>query len=165
MSMDAEALLKGRMAETLVEELLRASGNTVYRFGYEQALPNLDQIGKGFKRNTEVGERIRAIPDLIVIDVEGRPSFVEVKFRWTPTGPLHQNTIDALKRTEKYWKARVVFVNCVKKPYFRVMEPPYFKGRGIRTQPLLSVDEWRVDPSLYGEFERLTLKYFNATLK
>lgn len=163
--MDAEAVLKGRMAETLVEELLRASGNTVYRFGYEQALPNLDQIGKGFQRNTDVGERIRAIPDLVVINKDGQASFVEVKFRWTPTGPLHHNTVEALKRTEKHWKARVIFVNCIKKPYFRVMEPPYFKSRGIQTKPLLSYDEWSIDPALYEEYEHLAVKYFNATLK
>jgi hypothetical protein len=30
-----ESMLKGRMAETLVGELPRKSGNTVYRFGYE----------------------------------------------------------------------------------------------------------------------------------
>lgn len=163
--MDAESALKGRMAETLVEELLRASGNTVYRFGHEQVLPHLDQIGKGFQRNTDMGDRIRAIPDLVVVDKEERASLVEVKFRWTPTGPLHHNTIESLKRTEKYWKAKVVFVNCVKKPFYRVMEPPYFKERGIKTKSILDIEEWNIDPGLYDEYEHLALKYFNATLK
>jgi len=33
--MEPENILKGRMAESLVEELLKKCGNKVYRFGYE----------------------------------------------------------------------------------------------------------------------------------
>ena len=40
----AEGILKGRMAETLIEELLKKSGNTVYRFGYEAIMQNLTQL-------------------------------------------------------------------------------------------------------------------------
>ena len=41
--MDPENVIKGRIAEALVEELLRSSGNKVYRFGYESILQNLTQ--------------------------------------------------------------------------------------------------------------------------
>jgi len=34
----AENFKKGRMAESLVEELLRKAGNSVYRFGYGRIL-------------------------------------------------------------------------------------------------------------------------------
>lgn len=36
-----EKMLKGRMAESMVEELLKRSDNKVYRFGYEAILQNL----------------------------------------------------------------------------------------------------------------------------
>lgn len=39
--MNPENILKGRMAESLTEELLRESGNQVYRLGYESILQNL----------------------------------------------------------------------------------------------------------------------------
>src|SRR3989344_4826958 len=80
----AESMLKGRMAETLFEELMKASGNIVYRFGYEAIVQNLVQLEEKFDRHSDVGERIRAIPDFIVIDKTGKPVFVEVKFRWKP---------------------------------------------------------------------------------
>jgi hypothetical protein len=38
-----ENILKGRMGEALINELLYNSGNTVYRFGYEMLLQNLNQ--------------------------------------------------------------------------------------------------------------------------
>lgn len=44
--MEPENILKGRMAEGLVEELLKESGNKVYRFGYEAILQNLTQLEK-----------------------------------------------------------------------------------------------------------------------
>jgi len=80
--MNPESMLKGRMAETLTEELLRQSGNAVYRFGYEAIVQNLAQLANSFDRYSEVGERIRAIPDFIIVDKNGKPDFVEVKFRW-----------------------------------------------------------------------------------
>jgi hypothetical protein len=51
----AEGMLKGRMAETLFEELMRRSGNIVYRFGYEAIVQNLVQLEKQFDRYSEVG--------------------------------------------------------------------------------------------------------------
>ena len=39
--LDPLNIIKGRIAEALVEELLRACGNNVYRFGYESLLQNL----------------------------------------------------------------------------------------------------------------------------
>ena len=60
--MNPESMLKGRMGETLVEELLRQSGNIVYRFGYEAIVQNLTQLEENFDRYSEVGERIRGLP-------------------------------------------------------------------------------------------------------
>lgn len=79
--MKPENVLKGRMAESLAEELLKECGNRVYRFGYEAVLQNLTQLEKTFDREEEIGQRIRSIPDFIVINKEGKPFFVEVKFR------------------------------------------------------------------------------------
>jgi hypothetical protein len=37
-SMDPANIIKGRIAESLIEEVLRGSGNNVYRFGNESIL-------------------------------------------------------------------------------------------------------------------------------
>jgi len=98
--MNPESMLKGRMAETLFEELMRQSGNIVYRFGYEAIVQNLTQLEEKFDRYNEVGERIRAMPDFIVIDRKGKPEFVEVKFRWN--GKLHSSDYKMLEGIEKF---------------------------------------------------------------
>ncbi len=161
----AESMLKGRMAETLVEELLKQSGNIVYRFGYEALVQNLVQLESSFDRNSEIGERIRAIPDFIVIDKRGNPSFVEVKFRWRPDVELYKETLQILERVGKYWNAQIVFVNCWEQPYFRIAVPPYFgKDKKLVTRPLLSMSQWRINENVYNEYEGLVHKYLTPTL-
>ena len=161
--MNPESMLKGRMAETLFEELMRQSGNIVYRFGYEAILQNLTQLEEKFDRYSEVGERIRAIPDFIVIDRKGKPDFVEVKFRWKPE--LHQNDYKMLEGIEKFWNAKVVFVNCWVAPYFRIADPPYIgENKKLVARPLLEEKEWKIDKKLYDEYEELVHKYLTPTL-
>ena len=48
-----ENMIKGRIAEAIIEELLKASGNDVYRFGYESILQNLVQKGSNFDRRNK----------------------------------------------------------------------------------------------------------------
>lgn len=159
----AEGMLKGRMAETLVDELLRKSGNTVYRFGYEAILQNLTQIKKAFDLHSEVGQRIRAIPDFIVIGNDGNPIFVEVKFRWN--GKLHENDKASIERIKHFWNAKMIFVNCYEKPFFRVSNAPYINDEGFLVSKALTEDpDWKIDPIVYSEFEALVEKYLSPTL-
>ncbi|KKU94323.1 MAG: hypothetical protein UY26_C0002G0105 [Candidatus Jorgensenbacteria bacterium GW2011_GWA1_48_13] len=155
-------MLKGRMAETLFEELIRQSGNIVYRFGYEAIVQNLTQLEEKFDRYSEVGERIRAIPDFIVIDKAGKPEFVEVKFRWKPE--LHEDDYKKLEKIEKLWSPKIVFVNCWEQPYFRISEPPYVKNKKLVTKTLLDEKNWKIDKELYDEYESLVHRYLTPTL-
>jgi hypothetical protein len=159
----AESMLKGRMAESLIEELLRKSGNTIYRFGYEAILQHLSQIKQNFDANTEAGKRIRSIPDFIVIDVNGNPIFIEVKFRWN--GQPHFDDRVRFERIKSFWSAKIIFVNCVQKPYFRISSPPYFNKAGkFMSLPLRDETAWKIDPNVYEEFESLVEKYLTPTL-
>lgn len=161
--MNPESMLKGRMAETLFEELMRQSGNIVYRFGYEAILQNLIQLEERFDRYSEVGERIRAIPDFIVIDGLGKPEFVEVKFRWKPE--LHETDYKMLEKINKFWSAKIVFINCWGQPYFRISNPPYFdKNKKLILKPLIQEENWKIDKELYGEYEDLVHRYLTPTL-
>ncbi|MDO8482397.1 MAG: hypothetical protein Q7S86_01100 [bacterium] len=158
-----EGMLKGRMAETLVEELLKKSGNTVYRFGYEAIMQNLVQIKKSFDLHSDAGERIRAIPDFIVIAENGDPVFVEVKYRWD--GKLHENDRVRLERIGAFWKARIIFVNNSKKPFFQISNPPYIKNGDLDCRPLLEEKSWKINQEVYAEFEALVKKYLAPPLK
>lgn len=156
-------MLKGRMAETLVEELLRKSGNTIYRFGYEAILQNLTQIEKTFNGEGQTGERIRAIPDFVVLDKDGTPTFLEVKYRGN--GQLHENDHKRLKRIKELWGAEILIVNCSRKPYYEISYPPYFdKDGNFRAQSLADQSSWKIDPELYVTYENLVEKYLSPTL-
>jgi hypothetical protein len=160
---DPESMLKGRMAETLVEDLLKQSGNIVYRFGYEAILQNLTQIQQNFSRYSDVGERIRTIPDFIVIDVEGNPVFLEVKFRWD--GKFYNSDKEKINLISELWKAKIIVVNRTEKPYFRVVTPPYFDKDGLLLgKPLIEENLWKIDKAVYDKFEILVEKYLTPTL-
>lgn len=163
--MKPESMLKGRMAETLFEELMRQSGNIVYRFGYEAIVQNLTQLEDKFDRYSEVGERIGAIPDFIVVDKKGKPTFVEVKFRWEPNVKLHKESLAIIEKVAKFWNARIVFVNCWEQPYFRISDPPYIdKNKKLMLKPLIQEEDWKIDKKLYGEYEELVHRYLTPTL-
>lgn len=161
--MNPESMLKGRMAETLVEELLRQSDNIVYRFGYEALAPSLTQLEEKFDRYSEVGEKVRAIPDFIVIDKKGKPDFVEVKFRWKPE--LHRDDLERLEKLKRLWSPKLIFVNCWEQPYFRISDPPYLnKDKKLISKPLLEESNWKIDKKIYTEYEALVHKYLTPTL-
>lgn len=78
----SENMIKGRIAETLIEELFLALGYNVFRYGMENTVPGIMKLLKGVK--TEVADNIRRMPDFVV--QKGKEVFfVEVKFRASET--------------------------------------------------------------------------------
>lgn len=159
----SEDVLKGRMAECLVEELLKESGNKVYRFGYESVLQNLTQVEKIFDRYSEIGEKIRSIPDLLVINKEGKPFFIEVKFRWHPE--WHENDFKMLDYLSSFWRPIIIFVNCYKKPYFLITKLPYRnKKKELSGWPLEKANYLNISKNIITKYEVLVEKYLTPTL-
>lgn len=157
-------MLKGRMAESLVEELLKASNYRVYRFGYEAVLQNLTQIENTFDKYGDVAEQIRNIPDFIVIGPEGKPIFVEVKFRWSPSGD--DRDIKKLESIAQSWPAKIIFVNCSEKPYFRISEPPYLDNeKNLISNPLVENADFKLNTNVIEDMEKLIDKYISPTLR
>jgi hypothetical protein len=73
-------VLKGRIAETIVEELFQTSGKyIVNRFGMENMLPKSVMMYLGKSRSAM---NIRKMPDFVIQEIQtGRVFFIEVKFR------------------------------------------------------------------------------------
>ncbi len=155
--MEPENILKGRMAESLVEELLKRCGNKVYRFGYEAVLQNLTQLEKAFDRESKVGQRISSIPDFIVVN-QKKISLVEVKFRTDPR--LYEKDVKKLNLIEEFWKAKIILLT-LEKPYFRVSNSPYLnKKREWDWVPLEEDRDLEISPEILKEFNGLVEKYF-----
>jgi hypothetical protein len=159
-----ETNLKARMARSLVSDLLIEAGNDVYPIGYEDIVPQTLALEDALSTNKRLHEKLRAIPDLIVIDRRGMPHAVEVKFRWNPEG--HVTDAKKLSKLRELWEeSMVVFVNCSQKPYFRLSHAPYVNRRGeIITVPIESFESFKISHGLLAEFERLVVKYLSPTL-
>lgn len=78
-------LIKGRIAETIVEELFLSLGFQVYKYGMENSIPGIMELLKGVK--DAVAMEIRRMPDLVIYK-DGKAHFIEVKFRASETFKL-----------------------------------------------------------------------------
>ena len=164
--MQPENVLKGKIAKNLAEELLKRAGNKVYHFSPDFALQNLIQAEKQFDRESEVGKKIFSVPDFIVISQMKKPIFVKVRFRTNPEA-LEEELLLEKEYLEKFWEAKIVLVT-TKKPYFRVLSPPYFRKEKKEGWPI-PVYNWQqietnldfgVKYSLLKKFEKLVKKYY-----
>lgn len=73
-------MIKGRIAETLIQELFLSLGYNVFRYGMENTIPGIMELLKGVK--SEVATEIRRMPDFVVQNPNtNEVFFIEVKFR------------------------------------------------------------------------------------
>ena len=124
---DHENLIKGRIAETIVEEMFRDAGYQVYRFGYESFLQSLVQKDNRINKRNIVGKMVSSMPDFLVVK-NNKPDFIEVKFR--KDGKLDKEEL------ESWSKARVLLVS-PSQPFFQISSVTAF----IETGKLYKLDE------------------------
>lgn len=73
-------MIKGRIAETLIQELFLSLGYNVFHYGMENTIPGIMKLLKGVK--SEVATEIRRMPDFVVQNPKtDEVFFIEVKFR------------------------------------------------------------------------------------
>jgi len=73
-------MIKGRIAETLIQELFLSLGYNVFRYGMENTIPGIMELLKGVK--SEVATEIKRMPDFVIQNPKSSEVFfIEVKFR------------------------------------------------------------------------------------
>ncbi|GAA4736428.1 hypothetical protein [Flavisolibacter ginsenosidimutans] len=73
-------MIKGRIAETLIQELFLALKYNVFRYGMENTIPGIMELLKGVR--SDVATQIRRMPDFVIQQPKtNEVFFVEVKFR------------------------------------------------------------------------------------
>lgn len=154
-SFTPENMIKGRIAEAIIEELLKASGNDVYRFGYESILQNLVQRRANFDRRNKNAHQLQSIPDFVVLNPEGNNFFLEVKFRSNPEW-LRKEAL--LKRRTEYWQPKLILVTTVK-PYFRIVTPESLGGDCCSFEPLDADPDFHVTRAALETFEPLVRRF------
>jgi len=101
---NTEKMLKGRVGETLIEQLLSKLDYKVFRFGYETTMQSLVNLGINLQDN-ETKRRINVMPDFLVIDPKGEMVLVEVKLITKELKETHylQRFIDDIQKLKKYF--------------------------------------------------------------
>lgn len=82
-------VIKGRIAETIVEELFRSLDFQVFSYGMENSIPGIKDLLKGVRG--DVSKNIRQMPDFVVFK-DKEAHFIEVKYR--ASGALKLSDID-----------------------------------------------------------------------
>ena len=163
----SENIVKGKLAENLVEQMLKASGCRVYHLGAGAVLENIVQLEDEFSKDSGLGKKIASIPDLVVMGNREKPVFVEVKFRTDPES-LEEELLLEKDALENFWLAKIVLVTIKEKPYFRVLTPPYFSKENREGWPI-PVPNWQAlekdidlgcDKKIIKQFEDLAQKYY-----
>jgi hypothetical protein len=73
-------MIKGRIAETLIQELFLSLGYNVFRYGMENTIPGIMELLKGVR--SDVAQEIRRMPDFVIRNPKTKDVyFIEVKFR------------------------------------------------------------------------------------
>ena len=73
-------MIKGRIAETLIQELFLSLGYNVFRYGMENTIPGIMELLKGVR--SDVAKQIKQMPDFVMQNPKTKDVyFVEVKFR------------------------------------------------------------------------------------
>jgi hypothetical protein len=97
--------IKGKIAETLIQELFLSMNYNVFRYGMENTVPGIMELLKGV--HSDVAQDIRRMPDFIVQHKSSKEvHFIEVKFR--ATGSF---TYEDLKDNYPYPNAFVILVS------------------------------------------------------
>jgi len=112
-------LVKGRIAETVFEQMYRDTGNfTVLEFGYEKIVPELVQ--GGYRERDDIVETLRNAPDFAVIDNRKKHvRLIEVKYR---RRYLSEETLATAERMQKTWNPSYLFIATLNGFYFDSIE-------------------------------------------
>lgn len=124
-----ENILKGRIAETIVSEMLREAGYFVYQFGYEGLLQSLTQKGLPRMKAGDIeAEKVRTMPDFLIMDKEGDISFIEVKYR--NNGADDPNLRRWAANASRHWPEAKILLVSPTAPHFQVSSIPAFSKTG-----------------------------------
>jgi len=115
-----EALIKGRIAEHLMELLLTGAGYRVVRIAQEGLLVNISREEANLNKSKAAG-RLTTAPSFAVFDKKGgQVALIKVKFRGESSSG--RNVAHGIGQLLEYWpEAHLVLVTTVD-PYFRVVD-------------------------------------------
>ena len=151
-----EGMIKGRIAETLIEELFLSLGFNVFRYGMENTVPGIMKLLKGVR--SDVADTIRKMPDFVIQNANtGAVFFVEVKFRASEEF--------SLKDIEEDYPFENAFFILVSKKHIKCLSYPELKsGKSITPSShnyLGNRKEFELDKEVIIDFCDFAVKFFS----
>lgn len=106
-------VLKGRMAQVIIEIIFEKFGYEVYPYGYESYLTNVIKFMR--KKNANIPTRkVRATPDLFIYDREFNEGFfIEVKATMAPDEAQFWISQSTFHTYRKYWPEAILVIYCI----------------------------------------------------
>lgn len=106
-------LLKGRLAQVVIETIFQEFGYEVYPYGYESYLTNIIKFMRKPNANIPV-RKIRATPDIFVYDRELNDGFfIEIKATNTPDETSFWISKFTLDTYNTYWPEAILIIYCL----------------------------------------------------
>ena len=106
-------LLKGRLAQVVIETIFQEFGYEVYPYGYESYLTNIIKFMRKPNANIPV-RKVRATPDIFIYDRELNDGFfIEIKATNTPDETSFWISKFTLETYNTYWPEAVLVVYCL----------------------------------------------------
>ena len=149
----ASNVVKGRIAETLVEEMFKKSGYMVYRFGYEAVLENLSQNRRELQESDTL-DKIKSIPDFLVVSPNGSVQLIEVKY--SSTSNIQKSK---LNKYAEFWKEARILLVIPNKPHFLINYIENF----LKTEKMFPLEKDRytkIDSKIIEKFSEVVKQYF-----
>jgi len=151
-----ESMIKGRIAETLIEELFLSLDYNVFRYGMENTVPGIMELLKGVR--SDVATNIRRMPDYVIQHRKTKEVFfIEVKFR----------TSEKFKKSDlpkDYPYENCYFIIVSKKHIKCITYSELMEGKEITPKSknyLGSRKEFDLDKNVIIDFCNFAVKFFN----
>ena len=148
-------VIKGRIAETIIEELFRSLDFQVFSYGMENSIPGIKDLLKGVRG--DVAKNIRQMPDFVVFK-DKKAHFIEVKYR--ASGELKLSDIS---KYGDYPFENALFVLVTKKHIKCISYSELLEGKEITAnckKYLGKRDEFETDKEKIVEYCKYAVKFF-----
>jgi DNA-directed RNA polymerase subunit RPC12/RpoP len=130
-------LLKGRLAQVVIEAIFQEFGYVVYPYGYESHLTNIIKSMRKGKANIAVS-KMRATPDLFVYDQEKNEGFsLEVKATSTPDETKYWIRKPTLQSYISHWPEAILIIYCMPSMNIYCRQVMDISAEQLPTEPAL----------------------------
>ena len=147
----SDSSIKGKIAETIVEEMFISMGYRVFRFGMENTLPGF--ANRELPMRGEVANEVRKMPDFIVVR-DLQIAYIEVKYR--TNGEFDFNSHYSRKGGYPYSNA-----------YFILVSPKHIKiqkaselEKGKKFVYLNDIEDFNTDREIILQYIEFCKKFF-----